>query len=353
MPEIRLEGLVKRYGRVTAVDGVDLLVGDGEYVGIIGPSGCGKSTTFRLVAGIETPDEGDVLFDGESILHLPPEERGVALVFQNIALFPHMTALGNAAYSPRVRGLPVARAREVGRQALKAVRARARPEDRPEEMSMGEMQEVALARALASEAKVLLLDEPLSALDAKAAAELRARLRELVKSRGLTALHVTHDQEEAMAVSDRVAVMRAGRIEQVGTPRELYERPKTLFVMNFVGEANFLVGSVRRGQVELHAGPSVDLPPGSNLREGDLVVVGFRPEEATLDGGPLEGRVKLRSYLGGMYRLEVVLRGGEVVRVILPGDPGVREGDRVRLSIGRYRVFPYPREGLARALAIE
>ncbi len=353
MPEVRLVGLVKRYGRVTAVDGVDLLVRDGEYVGIIGPSGCGKSTMFRLVAGIDLPDEGDVLFDRESVLHLPPEERGVALVFQNIALFPHMTALGNASYSPRVRGLPVGRARQVGLEALQSVRARARPEGKPDEMSMGEMQEVALARALASDARVLLLDEPLSALDAKAAIELRARLRELVKSRGLTALHVTHDQEEAMAVADRVAVMRAGRIEQVGTPRELYEEPRNPFVMNFVGEANFLVGSVEGGEVELHAGGRVDLPPDSAFGEGDLVVVGFRPEEVHLDGGPLEGRVKLRSYLGGMYRFEVVLTGGDVVKVVLPEDPSISEGDRVRLSVGRYRVFPYPEEGLTRALALE
>jgi len=353
VPEVRLVGLVKRYGRVTAVDGVDLEVRDGEYMGIIGPSGCGKSTMFRLVSGIELPDEGDVLFDGESVLHLPPEERGVALVFQNIALFPHMTALGNASYSPRVRGLPPSEARREGLEALRSVRARARPGDRPDEMSMGEMQEVALARALASDAGVLLLDEPLSALDAKAAVELRARLRDLVKSRGLTALHVTHDQEEAMVVADRVAVMRAGKIEQVGTPRELYENPKTPFVMNFVGEANFLVGYVRMGRVELHAGGEVDLPLGSTLREGDLVVVGFRPEEVQLDGGPLEGRVKLRSYLGGMYRLEVVLSRGDVVRAVLPGDPGLSEGDRVRLSVGRYRVFPYPREGLTRAIALE
>ena len=351
MPEIELIGLVKRYGRITAVAGVDLHVSDGEYVGIIGPSGCGKSTLFRLIAGIERPDEGDVRFDGVSVLNVPMEERGVALVFQHIALFPHMSALGNAAYSPRVRGLSPPKAREIGLASLRAVGARSRPEASPSEMSMGEMQEVALARALASEAKVLLLDEPLSALDAKAALELRAKLRSIVKSRGLTALHVTHDQAEAMSVADRVAVMRAGGIVQVGTPQELYERPNSPFVMNFVGEANFLVGSIRAEEIGLHAGGTLERPDG--FAEGELVVVGFRPEDVVLNEGQLEGRVKLRSYLGGMYRFEVLLTTGEIVKAVLPEDPGVHEGDMVRLDITKFRVFPYPEEGLARATAIE
>ncbi len=349
MPEVEVRGLEKRYGRVRAVDGVDLTVRDGEYLAIVGPSGCGKSTLFRLMAGIERPDRGDVLFDGMSVLDVPMEERGVALVFQNIALFPHMTALGNASYSPRVRGAPPGEARSAGLKALRRVGARVRPEGRPSEMSMGEMQAVALARALAAGPRVLLLDEPLSALDHKVAVELRGRLRELVKSEGLTALHVTHDQEEAMAVADRLAVMRRGRVIQVGTPEELYRNPATPFVMNFVGEANFLVGTVRSGFVELRAGTRVPAPGWA--RDGDAALVAFRPESVDLSGGPMSGRVVGRSYLGIHVRIEVALSSGERIRAILPDDPGVGEGEEVRLDLSDPRVFPYPGEGLAEALA--
>ncbi|HHV55245.1 MAG TPA: ABC transporter ATP-binding protein [Firmicutes bacterium] len=233
--EIVLEGISKHFGETAALDRVGLQVHHGELLTLLGPSGCGKTTLLRIVAGLETPDTGAVRFDGEEVTGWPPERRRVGLVFQNYALFPHMNVYQNIAYGWRDRRKARTRVGEL----LRLVGLPGYERRWPAELSAGEQQRVAIARALAPEPRALLLDEPLSALDARLRERLRTEIRRLQQQLGITMVYVTHDQAEALSISDRVAVMNAGRLEQVGTPREIYERPATIFVATFVGDANF------------------------------------------------------------------------------------------------------------------
>jgi ABC-type Fe3+/spermidine/putrescine transport system ATPase subunit len=235
-------GLTKRYPGVTALDSVSLEVGEGEYFAVIGPSGSGKSTLLKCIAGLERPDSGSVYIFGRRVDGLPPEERGVGLIFQEIYLFPHMTARSNVVYAAVARG--VGRAEDVAREALSAVGVEVRARSLPRELSLGEQQKVSLARALASGARLLLMDEPYGSMDPRTAAQLRYEVRRLAKSLGLTVIHVTHNQEEAMAVADRVAVMRRGKVEQVDSPEEVYFNPLTPFEAKFVADANLLPGKL-------------------------------------------------------------------------------------------------------------
>jgi spermidine/putrescine transport system ATP-binding protein len=237
---VRLEGVRKRYGEVVALDGVDLEIRRGEFFSLLGPSGCGKTTLLRLLAGFETPDAGRVLIGGKDMAGVPPYERPVNTVFQNYALFPHMTVAGNIAFGLRMKGLPQGEIRKKVAWALELVDLLGLEGRYPRELSGGQKQRVALARALVLEPQVLLLDEPLSALDLKLRQELRVELMQLQRRLGTTFVFVTHDQEEALVMSDRIAVMRAGRVEQVGLPDEVYERPKNRFVADFLGRSNLL-----------------------------------------------------------------------------------------------------------------
>jgi putative spermidine/putrescine transport system ATP-binding protein len=238
--EVTLRGLTKRFDDVVAVDSVDLHVDAGEFVSLLGPSGCGKTTTLRLIAGFERPDEGSVLIGGDDVAALPPYRRDVNTVFQSYALFPHLRVLDNVSYGLKQRGFSKEERHDRARAMLELVRLPEVEARKPKQLSGGQQQRVALARALVMEPKVLLLDEPLGALDLKVRRQLQIELKRIQETVGVTFVYVTHDQEEALAMSDRVAVMNAGRIEQVGTPREIYDSPASPFVADFIGETNFI-----------------------------------------------------------------------------------------------------------------
>jgi spermidine/putrescine transport system ATP-binding protein len=274
---VRLEGVRKRYGEVVALDGVDLEIRRGEFFSLLGPSGCGKTTLLRLLAGFETPDAGRVLIGGKDMAGVPPYERPVNTVFQNYALFPHMTVAGNIAFGLRMKGLSQGEIRKKVAWALELVDLLGLEGRYPRELSGGQKQRVALARALVLEPQVLLLDEPLSALDLKLRQELRVELMQLQRRLGTTFVFVTHDQEEALVMSDRIAVMRAGRVEQVGLPDEVYERPKNRFVADFLGRSNFLPARPHPLGAETPLGP---LRLKSPLEREALLVI--RPEKIRL-----------------------------------------------------------------------
>jgi ABC-type Fe3+/spermidine/putrescine transport system ATPase subunit len=238
--ELTLQGVTKRFADVLAVRGIDLAVQSGEFVSLLGPSGCGKTTTLRLIAGFEQPDEGAITIGGKDVHGLPAYRRDVNTVFQSYALFPHLSVLENVAYGLRHRGMARAAREERARRMLGIVRLEGVEKRRPAQLSGGQQQRVALARALVMNPKVLLLDEPLGALDLAVRKQLQIELKTIQAELGVTFIYVTHDQEEALALSDRVAVMNQGRIEQIGTPREIYDRPATEFVASFIGETNFV-----------------------------------------------------------------------------------------------------------------
>jgi putative spermidine/putrescine transport system ATP-binding protein len=243
---VRLAGVRKRFDEVTAVDGIDLDVAEGEFFSMLGPSGSGKTTCLRLIAGFEAPTDGRVFLGGQDVTDLPPYDRDVNTVFQDYALFPHMTVQENVEYGLKVRKVPVPRRRERATEALSMVRLSGFGRRKPSQLSGGQRQRVALARALVNRPKVLLLDEPLGALDLKLRQAMQIELKEIQRRVGLTFVYVTHDQEEALTMSDRLAVFNAGCVEQVGTPAEVYERPSTGFVAGFVGTSNVLTGDVAR-----------------------------------------------------------------------------------------------------------
>ncbi|HEX4747454.1 MAG TPA: ABC transporter ATP-binding protein [Gaiellaceae bacterium] len=240
MPDVELVGVTKRFGAMAAVDGVDLEVHPGEFLSLLGPSGCGKTTTLRLIAGFERPDEGEVRIGGSDVSRVPPYRRNVNTVFQSYALFPHLTVLDNVAYGLKQRGLAKAERRSRATEMLALVRLEELEERKPRQLSGGQQQRVALARALVMHPRVLLLDEPLGALDLKVRKELQIELKRIQEEIGITFVYVTHDQEEALAMSDRVVVMHAGRIEQIGPPHEIYDRPATEWIAGFIGDTNFI-----------------------------------------------------------------------------------------------------------------
>jgi iron(III) transport system ATP-binding protein len=245
MTEIELRNVSKLYaGGARAVDDVSLSIAPGEFFFLLGPSGCGKTTLLRIVAGLIEPSAGEVLLGGRDVTHLPAQKRGTALVFQNYALWPHMTVNRNVEFGPQMKGLPRSQCRRLAGENLARVQMEDYGARRPNQLSGGQQQRVALARALAAEPACLLLDEPLSNLDARLRLHMRGELRRLVKSAGTTAIYVTHDQKEALSMADRIAVMDQGRLVQVGAPEELYRRPANRFVADFLGEANFLDGEI-------------------------------------------------------------------------------------------------------------
>jgi len=350
-----------------AVDNVSLQVHDKEYFSLLGPSGCGKTTLLRMIAGLIEPSQGEIYIDNKSVNKLPPEDRGIGFVFQTYALFPHMDVWDNVTYGPRVKAWEENKGESIGREMLEMVRLYERKDALPHELSGGMMQRVALSRALAAGARLLLLDEPLGALDAKIRLELRYELRRLVKDLGLTAIHVTHDQGEAMAISDRIAVMKKGKVLQVGTPQELYTSPQHIFVANFIGENNFLEGHVKKRsdrevQIELRGGLVVS-GPDTSVKVGERVVLAVRPETFTIEKGQkkrtnsLLGVVERVRYEGTNIRYEVRLENEDVVLAVRPSltEEWFNTGDKVTLSFQSEKsyVFPYPSRGLREELAIE
>ena len=369
MPEVKLTNVVKTYdkGRITAVDHVDLTVNNKEYLTLLGPSGCGKTTTLRMIAGLQLPDEGEVLIGEREVSNLPPEYRDIGYVFQEYALFPHMDVWNNVTYGPRVKGWDENQSNKIGREMLELVRLFERTEAFPSELSGGMRQRVALARALSSGSKLLLLDEPLGALDARIRTDLRYEIRKLVKDLGLTAIHVTHDQAEAMAISDRIAVMRKGKILQVGTPQELYLKPQHIFVANFVGESNFLEGYVagREGNkiiVDLRGGISVK-SIDQDHKIGEKIVVGIRPELFKITLGEKSGINSIKGVIEGFrfegnnVRYEIRLQNDDFVVVVHPTiiSEWYNVNDEVTVSfpIEKSFIFSYPKRGLTTELALE
>jgi putative spermidine/putrescine transport system ATP-binding protein len=321
--EVRLEGIVKTFGPVRAVDGVTLTIRAGEFLTLLGPSGSGKTTTLACIAGFAVPSEGDVLIDGRPITFDPPFRRNVGMVFQNYALFPHMTVAENLAFPLRMRKVSGAEIRDRVAWALALVQLEGLGGRRPRQLSGGQQQRVALARALVFEPPVLLMDEPLGALDKKLRAEMQLELKRLHARLGITVVYVTHDQEEALTLSDRIAVMNHGRIEQVGEPLDLYESPRTRFVAVFIGESNLVEGTVAAAGPGLvlvtRAGLRLPIRPGS-ARAGDEATLFLRPEKITIaaEGGvgdAVEGEVAEAIYLGESTRYLVRATSGEVFTV--------------------------------------
>jgi ABC-type Fe3+/spermidine/putrescine transport system ATPase subunit len=366
VPDVELVDMTKRYGRIVANDHVNLTIRDQEYVSILGPSGCGKTTLIQCITGIILPDEGDIFIDGQRVTQLPMEDRGIGYVFQNIALFPHMNVWENVTYASFVRGWPIRETRPLALEMLDMVRLGADTEDYPAELSRGSQQKTAIARSLVSRAKLLIFDEPLGSLDARMRSDLRYELRRLVKDLGLTALHVTHDQEEAMSISDRVIVMKAGRIMEVNDPVQLWRRPQNLFTVNFVGEANFMEGRVAdaestgRTVVQLADGPPLTVSE-NRYDIGEKLVVAVRPQFVRLDDAEREnqlgGRIVDVIYTGSLWYLIVELENG--VRVTVKNPVETRRSyavdDAVTLSIAPddLLLYPYPENGLEAEIALE
>ncbi|GAB3001426.1 ABC transporter ATP-binding protein [Saccharothrix stipae] len=298
MAGIDLTGVSTVYPNgVRAVDALDLRVVDGELFALLGPSGCGKTTLLRTIAGLEPLSAGAVTIGSRDVTHLPPGGRGVAMVFQDYALFPHMTVAENIAYPLRVRRAPKARQREAAAEVAEGLSLSALLDRRPGQLSGGQQQRAALGRAVAAGADVLLLDEPLSNLDARLRLEARTFLKRLQHDLALTTVFVTHDQAEALALADRIAVMEAGRIRQLGTPREVFQRPVDTFVANFIGSTpmNLIEAEVRDGRVEC---AGAGLPGPAGLADGTPVVVGVRPEYLAPAGEGITGRVAAVENLG-------------------------------------------------------
>jgi spermidine/putrescine transport system ATP-binding protein len=323
--QVVLEKLTKRFGSFTAVDGIDMNIPAGEFFSLLGPSGCGKTTTLRMIAGFELPDEGAVLLDGNDMSRTPPAKRPVNTVFQSYALFPHMRIRDNVAFGLRRQGAPRAEVTRRVDETLELVQLTEFAGRKPAQLSGGQQQRVALARALVLQPSVLLLDEPLGALDAKLRRQLQVELKQLQETVGITFVYVTHDQEEALTMSDRLAVMNKGHVEQVGRPRDVYEEPLTAYVADFLGVSNLMPATV--------AGPS---GAGSRVQLGDFemestagdtdvrgsATVTIRPERVLLEsaggtgGNRIPAQVVRTVYLGATLQVHVELATGEQVTVL-------------------------------------
>jgi spermidine/putrescine transport system ATP-binding protein len=344
---VELKNVSKRFGDLLAVDDLSLDLAGGEFFTLLGPSGCGKTTTLRMVAGFEKPSEGEIRIEGEDVAGLPPHRRPTNTVFQSYALFPHLSVRDNVAFGLKRKKVPK---EEIGRRVsaeLERVGLAAEASRRPAQLSGGQQQRVALARALVNLPKVLLLDEPLGALDLKLRKGLQVELKRIQREVGITFVYVTHDQEEALTMSDRIAVMHRGRVEQIGTPEDVYERPATTFVAGFIGVSNLLPATVAGGDgVRLENGPQVQVPV-DGLSAGDRCYAVVRPEKLRIDsfdeGNPaptnglprVEGVVESSIYLGTATQIVVDLGDGVRMTVLVPN---ASESERQRLPGGGARV---------------
>ncbi len=323
---VELQGIVKRFGRNTVVNHVDLAIGDGEFFTLLGPSGCGKTTLLRMIAGFNDPDEGDILFDGESILHLPAHKRDTGMVFQNYALFPHLSVADNVAYGLKARGIKGQEIKTRVREILEAVQLEDLESRYPRQLSGGQQQRVALARALVIRPRVLLMDEPLSNLDAKLRVSMREEIRRIQQSLGITTVYVTHDQEEAMAISDRIAIFYAGHLQQVASPAAVYFTPANRFTAEFMGSCNILetectAFDATSGTVSARAGDREFTFRAKTAQPGAPLHIMLRPDWIEIAGpesaNRFNGVVRERMFLGEsiVYQVEAL---GRTLRVDTP-----------------------------------
>jgi spermidine/putrescine transport system ATP-binding protein len=348
---VKLDQVVKRFGSFTAVDGVSLDIESGEFFTLLGPSGCGKTTSLRMIAGFEELTEGRVLLDGTDVAGLPPYKRATNTVFQSYALFPHLSVERNVAFGLERSKVDKGEVRKRVAEELERVGLAAEAQRKPRQLSGGQQQRVALARALVNRPAVLLLDEPLGALDLKLRKRLQVELKGIQRDVGITFVYVTHDQEEALTMSDRIAVMNRGLVEQVGDPEEVYARPETTFVAGFIGVSNLMPGVVEavgdHGRMQLDAGPKIEAPVGAGLAVGERAHAVVRPEKLQIDadGGhvpdgrvSVAGQVESSVYLGTATQLVVRLPGATAMTVLVPNaDEALRQwlpggGANVHLS---------------------
>jgi len=358
MTRLVIERLEKRFGNVAALKSLSLRVEEGELISLLGPSGCGKTTTLRCVAGFEQPDAGEILFDAQNITQLPPERRDIGMVFQNYALFPHMTVSQNLAFGLEMRKVSQANVAERVKQALRMVQLEAMLDRYPRQLSGGQQQRVALARALVIEPRMLLLDEPLANLDASLREEMRFFIRDLQQRVGITTLYVTHDQSEAMVMSDRVVVMFSGEIAQVGPPRDLYSRPASREVAQFIGRTQFVSATVLARRDAAHV--ELDTPLGTlvtpadpSLAVGQQALLVVRPEalrlEASVQTGAQarQGQVIRTYFLGGSVEHVLSFAGGVTLFAHTAPGSDIAAGAQATLGIDERQLWALPASGVA------
>jgi len=351
MAFIEIQNLFKRFKNVVAINHIQLEISQGEMLTLLGPSGCGKTTTLRCIAGLERPDEGDIVIDGKPMLSqgfVEPSKRGIGMVFQNYAVWPHMKVYNNIVYGLKLQRLSRQSIKEKAQKVLELVGLNGLEDRYPGQLSGGQQQRVALARALVGNPKVLLLDEPLSNLDAKLREELRFEIKSLVRRMGITSVYVTHDQAEAMVISDRVVVMEAGNVIQIGPPEEIYEKPANRFVADFIGTMNFMSGEI----VEVPANTNeayvrtefseklrCTRPDGKDVKTGDQVFASIRPEDVQIYDAPpqtgdniIKGTIVHRAYLGNFLYFFVSVND-TMIRVQVPHNVPQEEGQQLYLSL--------------------
>jgi multiple sugar transport system ATP-binding protein len=351
MVKVRLENVAKRFGDVMAADHVNLTINDGEFFTFLGPSGCGKTTTMRVVAGLEYPTEGKVYYDDVDVTQLPSFKRNTGMVFQNYALWPHMTVRENIAYGLKVRKLPKGEVDSRVEDIVELVHLGGMGERFPNQLSGGQQQRVALARVLVINPGILLLDEPLSNLDAKLRVEMREEIKEIQRRLGITTIYVTHDQEEAMAVSDRVAIQNHGKIMQVGTPQEVYNRPQNLFIAMFIGKGTLLEGKVEScgeltrvtvGDMTFEGVTTCD----DKIAEGDKVACVLRPEDFSVaepeePSNVVEGAIEWSAFVGPITEVKIRV-GGVSLLIDAPPDRDYLSGETLRLYLPKDKTIVLP-----------
>ncbi|QXC48641.1 sn-glycerol-3-phosphate ABC transporter ATP-binding protein UgpC [Agrobacterium salinitolerans] len=357
MAELSLKNVVKRYGALEVIHGANLEVKDGEFVVFVGPSGCGKSTLLRMIAGLEDISGGDIVIGGKTVSDADPADRGIAMVFQSYALYPHMTVAENLSFGLRMNGNPKADTQKRVNRAAEILQINELMERRPKQLSGGQRQRVAIGRAIVREPQVFLFDEPLSNLDAELRVQMRVEISRLHKQLGTTMIYVTHDQTEAMTLADKIVVLRAGNIEQVGAPLDLYDDPANRFVAGFVGspKMNFLdatiVGSSAEGvTLSLDSDPTVrlSLPVTARLNEGARVSLGMRPEhfaDAGAGDADLTVHVDVAEHLGNTSYVYARTEGGEQLIIERPESRDVGNRDRLTVGLSARRAFLFDSKG--------